>query len=165
MRMVHSKIFPCNQCSKQFPTVFHLISHKLVVHSNLNLCNLCGKSYKDLELHQKRIHTIDLISSKMSQRKTLFACTFCTLVFKTSSALCQHKVSKHEPKLTCSTCSNLFSRHHLRKHEKYCGSDRQVAFLCDICPKTYIHKTDLQRHKKCHSPPKLSDPLNNFFKL
>ena len=106
--------YPCETCSKEFPTVESLTSHKAVHRSRPLICDVCGKGFthrKYYVVHQ-RIHT--------GERPYL--CAMCGKSFTQASTLTVHRrYHTGERPYTCTLCGKGFVTrtimlNHMKKH-------------------------------------------------
>ncbi|XP_033209230.1 zinc finger protein 502-like [Belonocnema kinseyi] len=86
-----------------------------------------------------------------------YKCKKCTRIYKNKSYLNYHE--KYEcgvmPQFTCKFCGHLFKRNsHMNEHidqvHQNTSSTKSVLLMhkCDICPRSYIWRTHLSRHKR-----------------
>ena len=161
-RYVHSndRPFVCNQinCNKRFKTKAHLIQHNLT-HSSVKSfgCNKCDKRFKtfsDLNIHKKFVHT----------NIQPFVCpqSDCNKRFKRRYNLNQHKrIHCSEKPFECEECNKKFkSQSYLMSHKLIHSNVKQ--FICDVndCIKRFKQRSGLYDHKirfhsgikrhKCH---------------
>ncbi|XP_048515124.1 histone-lysine N-methyltransferase PRDM9-like isoform X12 [Athalia rosae] len=107
--------FPCEACSKEFPSIDSLATHKLSHRSRPLVCDVCGKAFthrKYYVVHQ-RIHT--------GERPYL--CAVCGKSFTQASTLTVHRrYHTGERPYTCTQCGKGFVTrtimlNHMKKHQ------------------------------------------------
>ncbi|XP_015589814.2 zinc finger and SCAN domain-containing protein 2 isoform X7 [Cephus cinctus] len=112
---VGNSSYPCDSCTKEFPTLDSLTSHKSIMHRSRPLvCDVCGKGFthrKYYVVHQ-RIHT--------GERPYL--CAMCGKSFTQASTLTVHRrYHTGERPYTCTLCGKGFVTrtimlNHMKKH-------------------------------------------------
>ncbi|XP_038206195.1 zinc finger protein 2-like [Zerene cesonia] len=93
------------------------------------------------------------LNSETSTPLKVFQCDHCNKKFKTKPAIKRH-LSIHD-KLTsysCSQCNKYFSNHiYLAAHAKRQHPNWNIHFMCNICDKAFLLKSNLKHHLACHS--------------
>jgi hypothetical protein len=109
------------------------------------------------QLQVSSVNSFELEIQK-TQKKQKFVCSVCGTSFKAESSLKVHEATNCENKkenLLCyvETCKKTFKdkislRAHLICHKK---DDKDPAFFCDQCGKSFFYKLSFTQHQKIHS--------------
>ncbi|KAF2883756.1 hypothetical protein ILUMI_22420 [Ignelater luminosus] len=159
-RHLNKRNYKCDVCeNKSFNTANSLRTHKLVVHTNPNewkyLCTICGRkcvTQTALTVHIKR-----------HSKEKDFSCHLCSKKFCTKSELSKHISSHSNMRLhKCNVCNQeykdrkVMERHLTKKHGIGNAKivERVKKFFCDICPKKFVGKRQLEKHIRSHNGEK-----------
>ena len=149
----------CDQCGKSFVRTGQLNYHIKTVHTNQKKeeysCQYCGKIFNwkaTLKQH------IDAIHINEHNRK----CEYCDYVTNTSAKLKAHISRMHSTTnetFKCGfvtpdgvICEKTFTnKHNLKSHEVKHRKlkprhDVELPFKCELCPRSFPKKANLQRH-------------------
>ena len=140
-RKIHSKLFVCDICSKEFSKSHSLKIHKWR-HAGVKtiFCTDCGKAFvskPDLKPH-KLTHT---------KNKTLVCPQAeCGKSFARHIELKRHLYThSKEKQFKCDVCDKKFSRDDaLRTHQLI--HSKEKPFICGYCGKSFAQKGNMKRH-------------------
>ncbi|XP_022093800.1 zinc finger protein 271-like [Acanthaster planci] len=179
-RRIHLRVRPfgCDICNRRFTQKRHLVEHQ-AKHTKIKsfVCCICGKAFAyqaSLRLHRKKSCSPPPSDRPPQQKVQLvdgrYRCDQCEKHFGHSYSLMRHKLSHTTTKpFACQFCGRGFSQRyvakmHERKHKEQgttpdsSGSQHQPLFrksyMCDICGKRIVGKSNLSRHIKGHSRDK-----------
>ena len=165
----------CDKCSRSFPSITELKSHKEThgeKHIKCQECDYKTKTKNCLSVHMKRVHLKKRVHScqtcnkqfvstpelklhcqiHIKDRKRTSQCPICSYWALSEKSLMIHCERHLETKVTCSHCDQTFSdvsslRSHIQtKH----GNVKQRTFQCTLCPKVYKNRSHLNRHLQAH---------------
>lgn len=170
----HVKV-ECPACLKIF-TKRSLHGHMLT-HSSENRfeCDLCDhftiwkknlrKHIQEKHLQKTLVNESECEDAKSKFHGAVFECDECSFQTTNGSNLMKHKRT-HNKSISCSTCKNLYAsndalvRHQRdRRHGIYATHQRdrrhgiyatahEIAFVCDICKKTFSSSRNLKTHQR-----------------
>jgi len=151
--------FPCQHCSKMYPSYKQIKSHILNTHTPA-FCKDCDKSFfssTSYERHRKTVHVDKSIKK--------FKCDLCTFESHAKRYLEEHKQAVHggakrndKSAHVCKKCNARFNnkgslQHHLCNKSK--KETEEQKFKCPTCDGVFNHKSFLIHHKRTHGglPP------------
>ncbi|XP_065365382.1 zinc finger protein 184-like [Calliphora vicina] len=179
------KKFQCDECDKKFASFNILKYHKVCTHIQkyVIICDICGKSCRDrlyyvrhmsthkdtpvakwpcdvcgiqvsnkyeLNRHKKLIH----IEESLKEQK----CPYCPKISANKNSHKQHihYAHKSERKHACQLCDKKFKRpHELKEHlSTHTG---EPLYTCAHCPKTFISKATMHKHRKSLHPKEFEE--------
>ncbi|XP_076238927.1 uncharacterized protein LOC143182070 [Calliopsis andreniformis] len=88
--------------------------------------------------------------TKRNKNSKEFQCLLCPLKFSSARTMAMHQAGAHGGMyvILCESCGRLFNRkYHFNRHFIYCGRIKE-PYKCDMCMKTYRHKSSLVHHLK-----------------
>ncbi|XP_076064152.1 uncharacterized protein LOC143038601 isoform X4 [Oratosquilla oratoria] len=170
---------PCPVCPQKFAKFYHLRGHCDKVHRDVasyrcQHCDMGVRSINSLYTHVVLRHPLQLGLTKNVR------CNRCGEEFYSGRELTVHKASRHALLVTCSYCGKEMNRYALATHinEKHTRERRSqcrfclveffnptkltehikrhhlrdfyARFKCALCGKTYITRSELQRHTAAH---------------
>lgn len=92
-------------------------------------------------------------TTSTKQRKEIFHCKYCDVVFSDSVACTNHENFNHDPvnPYECNVCSFKFNQHqNLIIHIKT-EHNTDKPFICVQCSKNFIRRSDLKKHTFVHA--------------
>lgn len=142
----------CFECSKQFDNQGAYNTHKKARHNEKIAafkCEKCTQTFDklhNLNRHEREDHPEEH-KDLLGIRST---CTLCERTFKNYGALKTHMIHKHPDRVDTINSGASKSLYEAIKNledplEKL---EDKEPYRCDQCDKTYIHQTNLTRHKK-----------------
>ena len=153
--------FDCDECDWKFFSKAASCVHKKMHHNCKDLkeeyfCSFCSQvcfSKKDTVKHY--------LDSHKTTRLSLYLCDNCEFsssrISETKEHMrTQHNIDNYKPYI-CSICdlkwdtSLDFIRHNLRKHGE---QEKRQKFICDLCGRALLSRTNLKKHKIVHSAGK-----------
>lgn len=143
----HKKSLECDLCGFKAIAKCKLVPHMNSQHLKVRpyKCHICD--YDDIEKRLLNQH-IKLFHGPNGPVK--YKCPKCEKAMCSSTALRQHIIAIHDG-IQCKICDRSFKNeeslqiHHAVDHLK----DKE-SFQCDLCPKKFILKVQLGRHKNSH---------------
>lgn len=139
-----TNMLTCQECDREFPTVWNLKSHYLRVHAPKKFkCSECPRSYGSaafLESHRNESHCT-------------VVCVECGKTFYNRHTLKMHELG-HHLSLVCQDCGRVYkNKATFKKHidhnvcaQKTRASPSEAKFTCDYCNKKYTQKMSLRVH-------------------
>lgn len=143
----NAKILDCSFCGKHFNYPRSVIRHILSVHEKVKdfECEICARKFSDkgeLNKHKKKFH---------EEKNSGKFCKICKIKIEDIK---EHYDQCHDDlEFICDVCHIRFRNistlgyHKKLKHPEY-GKDPK--FLCKICGKGYIYKSQLLKHELIH---------------
>ena len=176
----------CSNCEKSFSSESHMRRHVKIIHMNDRIkktlekieCDFCNRFYPSDYLAKHK----DMVHFKVRNHK----CDICNIEFSAKSDWKRHLNTKNHLKVQkdglidpcrtqinkgykvakaldenefveCEMCHKLYSRQYMYQHKTYVHA-RSRNFKCNTCDKTFIQRSDLNRHvKNVHK----TDPAEN----
>ena len=166
----HTGDISCAICEKIFGESYHLRMHMESVHGEAKLiCPHCDRpfqTHRGLTLHVDSVHNniyrfrCDICEQGFNQKSsfdghmnhhtnTKHACFKCGSGFWDKRTLLAHThICGIATKLfPCKVCTKLFkAKRYLREHMK--SHEQCNRFMCEVCGKSYAHRTSLFTHRK-----------------
>ncbi|XP_075989335.1 uncharacterized protein LOC142985191 isoform X9 [Anticarsia gemmatalis] len=132
----------CLECGENYIFFSQLLRHLSEFHTRSikYVCDVCGKRFRyrdSIELHKANVHSHSV------------NCNYCDINLPSKHALLKHCEEIHNTeKLKCHICSMVLSSRYLKAlHLATVHDDKKYQFKCDLCPKIFILKSKLLRHK------------------
>ncbi|XP_070496843.1 zinc finger protein piragua-like [Chironomus tepperi] len=104
-------------------------------------------------IQQEKIPPLKITSNTTKQRKEIFHCKYCDVVFSDSVSCTNHENFNHDPvnPYECNVCSLKFNQHqNLIIHIK-AEHNTDKPFICVQCSKNFIRRSDLKKHTFVHA--------------
>ena len=142
VNVVHLKLqqFKCGECNKKFGDPGNLKKHVDAVHVQLKFdCHECGGLFSSLGYLRKHV-------ARIHEGKKPFACDLCPSTFAANSELTSHRAAIHEREFACSECTMSFKTDtKLQQHidKEHLGLH---PFKCDRCEYRTKDSGDLLKH-------------------
>jgi uncharacterized Zn-finger protein len=152
------KPYKCDQCTKSFSRMSHLVSH-IRLHSGDKpyKCDQCMKSFSSNSnlVRHIRLHTGD----------KPYQCDQCTKTFSEKGDLVKHiRVHTGDKPYKCGQCMKSFAhKSTLLKHIRVHTGDK--LYKCDQCQKSFSRNDALVRHIRVHTgdqPYKCAQCMKSF---
>jgi len=149
------KVFPCEQCEKQFTHRGGLNLHIRSVHEGVRYqCEICdhkSTTKGDLKVHVQSIH-----------EGVRHQCEVCDFKSTTKSGLGVHVRTVHEGvRYPCNICDyQATERSKLNKHIRF--KHEGIGFSCDYCEYKTPEKRKLRSHIEKHHFANLTDPIQSL---
>lgn len=174
-------VYQCGICDELFETG-KLLNDHLHLHEDVSdrpvkrehfECYICKthktKTAKDMRKHmrqhrQKRCEICKEILQSMSHlcgNNIDVQCEYCSERFKTTENMRKHLVDVHKSNqrlYQCKMCPKYFPMIFLRDCHQATHTKRQEQ-QCDICPKKFVTKLRLARHKEIHRTQKCKNNI------
>nr|XP_023013675.1 zinc finger protein 14-like [Leptinotarsa decemlineata] len=156
------KPFKCFYCKQEKNSFMSFKSHLCEI---LN-CETCGKDFENknsLRIHKKKCCPEDVTTKRCSECKLRFSlssfqshvkthefpCSICGKIMPNRRVLYKHEYHHSVKKGSlCPFCGKLVS--YLPKHIKMHKDEQLQGFTCSLCSKTFISKSNLNRHVKLY---------------
>lgn len=117
----------------------YLKKHSVAVQKHK--CEFCEKVFK----LQKRFNTH--MKSHLEGKPT-FQCQKCRKSYNSVNKWKPIKKNAHDASKQCEICQKTFAPINFEQHMKIHEDNRERAFKCDLCPKSYLYKCHLKLHMK-----------------
>lgn len=147
LRKFHEKTYPCDKCSKCYPSKLSLEEHKKSHEDDSYLqCSMCHLKYKrkiGLKYHEIRVH---------SDVDPKFMCDYCGKRFKLKLDLGVHIEKIHMGIAhICKICGKVVKNitHHEWQHDRV-AKKVVYKYSCDLCPKKFTTRNNLDNHLLMH---------------
>lgn len=101
--------YKCTECDKEMASKYHLKTHMLQVHGDVQICQICKENFP----------TREKLKEHYQNNHEPYRCNFCTKTFVLPRYLKMHeKLHKGEPtrQYSCSFCLKQFSKRALANH-------------------------------------------------
>lgn len=137
-------LYICEICGKSLSARQNLVHH-VRRHLGIKLfsCSFCHKSFpRKYALARHRL---------THAKKMLHPCEICVTEFESEAKKEEH-IDRFHPtsKLICNICERIFgNREELRAH----SLNHKFLHVCDQCPRQFMRKRQLDRHKTLHEAP------------
>ncbi|XP_001863404.2 zinc finger protein 43 [Culex quinquefasciatus] len=137
-------------CGRKFCKKRRLYEHcQRHVNPDAFRCEVCNKSFTEsdgLEKHNKWVHTPD------SEKP--FKCEICDAAFYKDYLLRNHMkyhISMEQKIFNCKDCDKSFGTAVLLRAHQQNIHGAASSWVCDICAKGFVHKSQLETHRLSHS--------------
>lgn len=147
--------FNCLYCDKLYKSKQALNEHYRVAHSKNRYAYTCTKCKKDFTAKATLISHM----KTHNEDRNLFSCVHCPKKFARQSSLRTHSelhtVEGKTKKYACNQtgCDKKYAtKHSLLLHVSYSHKNDR-PFICEICSKRFVTKSNLDCHKKTHQSP------------
>ena len=152
--------FPCQHCSKMYPSYKQIKSHILNTHTPA-FCKDCDKSFFNHTSYQRHRNTVHV-----NQSIKKFKCDLCTFESHHIRYVQMHKQNVHvasgSHKHVCEKCNGGFSnkgsmQNHLCNKSKM--ETEEQLYKCPKCDSVFNHKSFLNHYRRTHGglPPGYED--------
>ncbi|XP_049883612.1 zinc finger protein 467-like [Pectinophora gossypiella] len=141
-RHQRDKPYACEMCDMRFKHKCTLVRHghgPAAPPARPLACAECGKRVANAHMlaAHMRTHT----------KEQPYECPICLKRFSHKHNMQRHALNHNKVKhLTCNTCNKQFPRESRLKYHMRVHWEDNKPFKCDICPKSYSHKQNIQRH-------------------
>lgn len=161
-------LYPCDECSSNFPTTYARTMHKITEHegrkykkcreksttqvaaarqptesntSNSLKCGICNKEFNDKNELSQHMQDIHIGSGE-------YPCPECSKVFYTFDMFNEHRNLHDEriPKHICKVCRKEFISIRKLKEHSIIHQERPM-FRCEVCSKVFLRSQTLQYHR------------------
>ncbi|CAB3245104.1 unnamed protein product [Arctia plantaginis] len=139
-----TNMLTCEECHKEFHTVWSLRNHCLRVHAPKKFkCHECPRSYGSAAF----------LESHINESHCTVVCSECGKTFYNRHTLKMHELGHHLI-LVCQDCGRVYkNKATFKKHIEHnvCGqktraNPSEAKFTCDYCNKKYTQKMSLRVH-------------------
>jgi len=134
----------CGKCDFQTKIERDLDQHSFEVHETNRLCTKCGhlSNTYDEFIEHLRTHPV---TCPICNRIVAMECRRSLELHM--SAMHKSADAEREPKVPCDICGKVMKEESLKVHLKL---HEEKTLQCDVCELKFIHKGDLNRHRKEH---------------
>ncbi|XP_046659121.1 zinc finger protein 347-like isoform X2 [Homalodisca vitripennis] len=143
-----SHMWKCTMCNRIFQKEKRLEQHIAAIHDTRTECSVCGKQLKNSQSRRKHERGHDRDCNEI--------CWHCGAILKTKQSLHKHLMLHSGINFPCKICNRPFktNTHRLRHQAVHRTVPAEKKFLCDACPKRFLHSGSLKAHLLTHSDEK-----------